>query len=267
MCLSTLVAYAGFTIGTHALALLTANSSWVDRAWSIAPVVYAATLRGPDVRSLIALACVTVWGSRLTYNFWRKDGFNIWTEDYRWAHLRQILPSWAHAPFHVLFITFYQNLLLLLLAMPFASIAQYPSPWTSADSLILAVYAALLLLQTIADQQQWAFHELKARAGPKIHTQFCTTGLFRYSRHPAFFAEMGMWWCIWAFSCSARGELVYDWMLAGPVLLTALFQGSTAFTEYISVFKYPDYKKYQKTTSRLIPLWPGPAIPQSEGID
>ncbi|KAJ3146692.1 hypothetical protein HDU86_008436 [Geranomyces michiganensis] len=72
MVLATLGSYVLFTVGTHALALLTANSSWVDRAWSIAPVVYAATLRGSDMRSLIALSCVTLWGARLTFNFWRK---------------------------------------------------------------------------------------------------------------------------------------------------------------------------------------------------
>ena len=45
--------------------------------------------------------------------------------------------------------------------------------------------------------------------------------------------------------------------LVGPLLLTLLFQGSTKMTEDISVSKYPEYRRYQETTSRIVPLWPG----------
>jgi steroid 5-alpha reductase family enzyme len=40
------------------------------------------------------------------------------------------------------------------------------------------------------------------------------------------------------------------------ILLTALFQGSMAFTESISASKYPAYADYQRRTSRLIPWFP-----------
>jgi steroid 5-alpha reductase family enzyme len=36
----------------------------------------------------------------------------------------------------------------------------------------------------------------------------------------------------------------------------ALFQGSTSFTESITLSKYPAYAEYQRRTSRLIPLPP-----------
>lgn len=49
----------------------------------------------------------------------------------------------------------------------------------------------------------------------------------------------------------------------GPFLLTLLFQGSTWYTERLSAAKYADYKYYQQTTSRLVPL-PGP-VPFREG--
>ena len=43
--------------------------------------------------------------------------------------------------------------------------------------------------------------------------------------------------------------------IAGAALLTLLFQGSTAFTERLSLDKSPSYAAYQRTTSRLLP-WP-----------
>ena len=40
------------------------------------------------------------------------------------------------------------------------------------------------------------------------------------------------------------------------VLLTLLFQGSTAMTERVSSGRYPAYAEYQRRTSRLIPMPP-----------
>jgi steroid 5-alpha reductase family enzyme len=54
----------------------------------------------------------------------------------------------------------------------------------------------------------------------------------------------------------ASGAAWLDWTWAGAVVLTALFQGSTNFTEELTLKKYPSYAAYQKTTSRLIPWFP-----------
>jgi steroid 5-alpha reductase family enzyme len=86
---------------------------------------------------------------------------------------------------------------------------------------------------------------------------FLTEGLFRYSRHPNFFCEISIWWVQFLFSASSVG-LNYTGL--GALLLNLLFLGSTALTEKISSEKYPLYTKYQKTTSKLIPL------PSSEPI-
>jgi steroid 5-alpha reductase family enzyme len=64
-----------------------------------------------------------------------------------------------------------------------------------------------------------------------------------------------MWWCFALFAVAATGR----WLtiaIVGPALLTLLFQGSTHLTEQISRRKYPDYARYQRSTSRIIPWWP-----------
>jgi len=65
-----------------------------------------------------------------------------------------------------------------------------------------------------------------------------------------------MWWSVYLFSVAA-GAGWLNLTLAGPVLLTLLFQGSTTMTERVSASKYPGYAAYQRRTSRLLPLPPG----------
>ena len=57
--------------------LITGDHSWVDRLWSIVPVVYAwvfAITAGLDARVTLMAVLVTLWGARLTFNFARKGG-------------------------------------------------------------------------------------------------------------------------------------------------------------------------------------------------
>src|SRR5205085_8291355 len=129
------------------------------------------------------------------------------------------------------------------------------TPLGGLDVLSALAFLLLLLGETVADEQQWRFQRDKraARArGAPVDPPFLTTGLFRYSRHPNFFCEQAMWWCVYLFSVAATGR----WLnvgLVGPIVLTLLFQGSTAFTEELSLAKYPAYAGYQRRTSRL---WP-----------
>jgi hypothetical protein len=52
---------------------------------------------------------------------------------------------------------------------------------------------------------------------------FITSGLFRYSRHPNFFAEQCVWWALALFSVAVTGDWSH-WTFVGAVLLSLLFQ-------------------------------------------
>ncbi len=210
------------------------------------------------------------WGARLTFNFARKGGYDPREEDYRWAAVRAWLA--AHDPFHplgrelfsLLFIAAYQHLLIGLFCIPaaFMTNALRGQPLGLMDGVATLLFLGFLTAETVTDHQQWAFQqarakvplEQRAQAGGDIARGFCTTGAFRYSRHLNFLGEMGLWWAFWLFTVAA-GAPWLNWALAGPVLLTLLFQGSTAMTEALSARKYPAYREYQRTTSRLLP-WP-----------
>jgi hypothetical protein len=88
---------------------------------------------------------------------------------------------------------------------------------------------------------------------------YITSGLWRYSRHPNFFGEVSFWWAIYLFSV-ADIHSPLNWSIGGTLLLTLLFQGSTAVTEHLALQKYPTYAEYQHLTSRLLPWFPGDPV-------
>lgn len=257
-----LVVCGVITAATWLLSVITREYSWVDRIWSVAPPVYAwiyAAWTGfSDGRLVLMAALATAWGARLTFNYARKGGYAPGGEDYRWAVIRERIGPVAFQVFNATFISPYQNALILLFTLPVHMAWQAQAPLGPVDALCAAAFLGFLALETAADEQQWRFHQRKAAArarGEAVDPPFLTTGLFRYSRHPNFFAEQAQWWCFYGFSVAAGAGLV-NWTIAGAILLTLLFQGSTAFTEWITAAKYPAYTAYQRTTSRLIPLPP-----------
>ncbi|HEY2517795.1 MAG TPA: DUF1295 domain-containing protein [Polyangiaceae bacterium] len=255
---------AAFAALCWVTSIFTGNCSQVDRLWSIAPPLYvlwfAARAGFTDARLDVMAVLTALWGARLTYNFARKGGYRAGSEDYRWPVLRKRLGPALFAVFNATFIAAYQNLLLFLIALPaWAAFEQRGTPFGPLDAVATAGFLLFLTGETLADEQQWRFqankHARKARGG-EVESEFLTTGLFAWSRHPNFFCEQAMWWMVYLFSVAAgAGRL--NVTIAGATLLTLLFQGSTAFTERLSLEKYPAYATYQRSTSRLLP-WPPP---------
>jgi len=241
--------------------LVTRDTSWVDRIWSIVPVVYVWIFAGAaglaDARLDVVAVLVTLWGARLTFNFARKGGYTG-VEDYRWAILRGRMPGWAFQLFNLFFIVLYQNALLLLIALPAWTMLGHPSGFGALDAVLAVVFLALLVGETVADQQQWDFHAFKraeTAAGREPSPRFLRTGLWRFSRHPNYFFEIAQWWVVFLFGAVAAGSLLQGTVL-GAALLTVLFIGSTWFTESITRSKYPEYADYQAEVSPIVPWIP-----------
>ena len=157
-----------------------------------------------------------------------------------------------------------------------------PRTPSSVDFTLAAMFLCFLGIETLCDEQQWAFQALKhslspaerAAAGGDLARGFRTSGAFACSRHANFFAEQCLWWTWAAFSlvgvpveaaggAGALTPLALPFL--GPALLSLLFLGSTAMTEALSVDKYPAYAAFQQTTSRLLPWLPGPPLDSEEG--
>jgi len=259
---------AGSTLVCWVGSLITGNCSQVDRLWSILPVAYSWVVyaRSPteNPRVLIMALLATLWGFRLSFNFWRKGGYKAGEEDYRWPVLRKIINNkFLYELFNLVFISIYQNILIFLFSSPIiVASANSHKSLNIIDYIGVIAFLLFLAVETISDQQQWNFQQQKyalinankKRTGAYLAGFYCD-GLFKYSRHPNFFCENLIWWVFYAFSVAASGQTI-NWSIIGPILLTMLFQGSTQFTEYITSQKYPLYKVYQETTSRFTPWWP-----------
>jgi steroid 5-alpha reductase family enzyme len=95
--------------------------------WSLMPVGYSlVTLTYfPSPRLWIMSLLVSIWGFRLSYNFYRKGGYNIipWKgeEDYRWKIMQskpELKGRFRFGLFNLFFISFYQNFLILMFSTP-----------------------------------------------------------------------------------------------------------------------------------------------------
>jgi steroid 5-alpha reductase family enzyme len=272
-------AYALITAYCLIFAQLSGNYSKVDQIWSITPWLYGWMLYAhwshshPGlVHERLLLVCVlaTIWGARLTYNFWRRNGYgNLIThdEDYRWPILRKRINSNVlFALFNATFIAPYQNLILLLLIMPAYQVMNAETSCNTRDYACAVAFFALLVMETVADQQHWNYHNKKysvpasqrsLHPDQDVRDGFLQSGLFRYCRHPNYFAEQAQWICVYFFTLT-HTPLSSPWELfniygLGAFLLVTLFQGSMSFSESITVRKYPRYKLYQAYTNQCIP--------------
>lgn len=267
---STAYIVAGIIAYCFVVGELTMNNSQVDKLWSIVPIAYVwnMTILGDMNERMVLMAIlVTIWGSRLTFNFARRGAYTwrFWAgeEDYRWEELRK-RPGFNNRIvwmiFNLFFICTYQNVLIFLFTLPIlTSLGTTTAPLMWADYLLAAVYVGFVVLEFIADQQQYDFQTEKYR---RINNNlpldeyahgFVRTGLWSKVRHPNYAAEQSIWVVFYLFSVVATGEWI-NWSLAGCVLLIILFKGSSDFSEDLSAKKYPDYKDYQKRVPRFIPF-------------
>ena len=255
---------------------LTRNYSQMDKLWSILPVAYswiAAAGSGMKTRTVVYALLVTVWGIRLTVNFARKGAYRLkfWTgnEDYRWSIVHQypvFRNRLAWTLFDLLFISVYQNALVLAICLPSVAVMGSTAPFSAWDVLAVILALAFLLLETVSDEYQWRFHQTKKsllaekgslEALPEPYRLgFNTSGPWARMRHPNYLGEQGFWISLYAFVIGAgtvENGLLH-WSVVGPLLLILLFMGSSALGESITSGKYPGYEEYREQVFKYLPV-------------
>ena len=250
---------------------LSRNNSQVDKLWSVIPIVYVWYMTNAgemEPRMVLMSILVTIWGVRLTYNFGRRGAYRLkfWSgeEDYRWEELRKrpgFNNKFIWMLFNLFFISAYQNVLIFLFTLPvLTAIGNNASrELTIADWVLAVLFVVAVIIEFIADQQQYNFQTEKHRRmqagedlGPYAHG-FVRTGLWSIVRHPNYAMEQSIWIIFYGFSVVVTGEWI-NWSIAGCLLLVILFKGSSDFSETLSARKYPEYKEYQRSVPRFIPF-------------
>lgn len=254
------------------------NYSQIDRLWSILPNLYNAHfclwahLSGLPARRLdLVVVATTIWSIRLTFNYWRRGGYQAGSEDYRWAIIKKNI---GQVGFYLLawtFISFGQSILLATVTAPtyiLLNSLQTMSPTASVDStdyVFMQIIIGLVILEFVADQHQWDYHKAKHeyQKSAKVPSQygfsredldrgFLANGLFAMVRHPNYTCEMSIWLTLYAWGCHVSGTYV-NWTLIPALSYVFIFLGSTPITEKISSDKYEEYKEYQKQVGVFLP--------------
>ena len=126
------------------------------------------------------------------------------------------------------------------------------------------VWFGAFIMESIADMQKISFLKKMKALGEK--NKVCNVGLWKYTRHPNYFAE----WMVWngliiasipSWILLYNAESIAIWILLGLGLLftsrmmytTLVYHTGAIPSEYYSLKKRPEYKAYQDTTNIFFP--------------
>lgn len=200
-----------------------------------------------DRRSLL-VAMVTIWGLRLAAHLVIRSHGR--PEDMRYASMRQ--RAGGRFPLTSLFTVFLaRGVVMFVVSLP-VQLAMTPThPEVGIVSIIgVVIWGVGLFFETVADAQLSRF-----RNDPDVEGQVLDWGLWRYSRHPNYFGELGIWW---GLALVAAETTDARWALIGPALLTVLILGVTGVPplERHLQERYEGYADYATRTSTLLPRKP-----------
>ena len=117
----------------------------------------------------------------------------------------------------------------------------------------LAIWTVGFIIEAIADYQKYHYKNLKDKP-----SEWVSTGLWQYSRHPNYFGEMLIWWGIFIFILPILNNQL--WLTAiSPIYITLLLLFVTGIPPLEKKYdeRYTgnkDYLSYKEKTSLLIPL-------------
>ena len=151
------------------------------------------------------------------------------------------------------------------LAIPIFLISVSPSTQLSPLEIIgFTIFILSIVFETLADYQKLKFLKEMKRQNKK--NMVCDIGLWKYTRHPNYFAE----WMVWngliiasipSYISLFDSEALWLWIMIGVALLytsrimyiTLVYLTGAIPSEYYSAQKRPAYKAYQQSTNIFFP--------------
>lgn len=128
----------------------------------------------------------------------------------------------------------------------------------------LCIWMLAFVFESIADVQKVGFLKAMKKAGKQ--RQVCNIGLWKYCRHPNYFAEWMVWNGLviaaipsWLALRGSETEPMWYLLGLGLVLASRFMYATLVYTtgavpsEHFSVQKRPGYADYQKQTNRFFP--------------
>ncbi|MEM9174576.1 MAG: DUF1295 domain-containing protein [Myxococcota bacterium] len=254
----------------------TGRMSYVDIGWPLGlAVIGALTLAmgaGHPVRVFAIGLVYLAIGLRMglaAVRLWRKGHLDEELPRYAYQQIRWERRGIENVPLIMQSEALSQGTAnMSFLALPAFLIAANEAPSVHPLEILgLLIWIGAFAMESVADSQKLAFlREMREQGRRSV---VCDVGLWRYSRHPNYFAE----WMVWNGlivaalpSWIAFGERVpvAIWLVLGActlficrIMYTVLVQYTGAKpAEFYSVQKRPEYRAYQARTNMF---FPGPA--------
>lgn len=246
------LAYLASILAIFVFSRTFSNTSFFDAWWTVAPMALlpALWLLGPAVPLRLGLvsALVVAWGARLTWN-WVRSWPGLHHEDWRYLEMKAKTGR-AYWLVSLTALHLFPGALVYAGSLPIAAASRGAMPLGWLDAVALLVTAGAITIEAVADEQLRAF---AASAPPAGST--CERGLWRVSRHPNYFGEIGFWTGLFLFALAA--DPAAWWTAVGPLSMIALFVfGTIPMMEKRQLERRPvAYRDYQRRVSMLVP-WP-----------
>lgn len=251
----------------------TGRMSFVDIAWPFGVALIGVQIiimaDGDIVRKLCIGGVYLLIGLRMgigALTMARTTGVIVKTEFPRYAYRRMVLSGKGEAQ-----VRLHMAAEILAQGLANASVLAIPGFLMAVNAhdalhplevLGILVWLTAYVLESTADLQKLNF--LSKNTGG-----VCNVGLWRYSRHPNYFAE----WLVWTGIVIAAmpswwvlrdSEVGYLWAVLGVggvgasvmLYITLVYLTGAKPAEYYSVQKRPAYRHYQETTNMFFPWFP-----------
>ena len=252
---------------------ITKRMSYVDIGWPwgvalIGIIAYCLSNNITLTKSLIMIAYVLI-GSRMglgALKMWSLGLLNKEFPRYEYQKIRWKKSGKSNEQLAMQIEALSQGLAnASFLAIPIFLISV--SPFTQLSTLEIigfTIFILSIVFETVADYQKLKF--LKEMKRQNKQNMVCDIGLWKYTRHPNYFAE----WMVWngliiasipSYISLFDSEIFWLWILLGVALLytsrimyiTLVYLTGAVPSEYYSVQKRPAYKAYQQSTNIFFP--------------
>ena len=252
---------------------ITKRMSYVDIGWPwgvalIGIIAYCLSNNITLTQSLIMIAYVLI-GSRMglgALKMWSLGLLNKEFPRYEYQKIRWKKSGKSNEQLAMQIEALSQGLAnASFLAIPIFLV--FASPLTTISFLEIfgfILFALALIFETVADYQKILFLQEMKRLNKR--NMVCDVGLWRYTRHPNYFAE----WMVWngliiasipSYIALFDSEVFWLWIFIGIALLytsrimyiTLVYLTGAVPSEYYSAQKRPAYKAYQQSTNIFFP--------------
>lgn len=257
-------------------ALKTKRMSYVDIAWPLGLV--AIGLLGFAFAPKLTFRAIAInlvyltMGSRMALGalfLWKNGGFKKEFPRYQYQRLRWKKKAYTNENIAMqieIYVQAFANCSFLALPVLIQGANKnLELSWLEAIGYCLWLF--FFLMESLADHQK-----LKFQMNKDNRKAVCDVGLWKYSRHPNYFAE----WMVWnsiilatlasifeMYKVSNTWAIVY--LFALLLISTIMYQCLVHYTgakpsEYYSQQKRPEYKEYMKRTNMFFPWFPRSAL-------